>query len=773
MSDLAENDPGSAAQRDVAPTRPLVPPSRLFHSMAFKLTLLVALALTLMLAGLLAGSSFYWRTVLRAQVDRQLSAVAASRRDMVQARLAMLLQRITLNTDRGEVRGFLYELAEGRSETNNRESTQASLNLIANGHPVISTAVVDKDGKIVLSSSPQEVGREITKTSEFQAGLHEAHVGWPRAVGNRFEATLTAPIRTRADPKRVYGVMIATVDVSDLAAALSDTTGLGQTGEALLAVRIDNNLRFLFPPRNAPETTTVPLEAAPALAAASSGRTEFFKTRDYRNIPVLAAGQPINYRGWALAVKIDQAEAYSPVDRALQIGALAGLALIAGSLVVAYLLARSFMKPVRQLAEAAARVAGGDDASQVPVSSADELGALSASFNTMVAAIHARRTERDAAEETLRETDRRKDEFLAVLGHELRNPLSAISHAVRVIEASADDPHADEAARQVITRQTGNLTRLVEDLLDVARISKGKIELRKQPVEIGQALIRAVETIRRLADERRHSVDLVLTSGGQLWIEADSTRLDQIITNLLINAVKYTPDGGRITVTERLDGRDAVITVRDNGIGIAPDMLTQIFELFTQVDRSLAHPAGGLGIGLHLCHQLVDLHGGTITAQSGGIGKGATFTLRFPIVRTPVPATPSILAKPRAAGAGRRVLLVDDNVDTVHSMTRLLKMRGHDVATATDGLEALKVAREFLPDFILLDIGLPSMDGYSLARRLRAEGFTDTPIVAVSGYAQQSDRNRSREAGFNHHFAKPIDFEALAELILEEPLSHD
>lgn len=742
-------------------------------SVVLKLTLLFGFTFTVLLSTLLTASGYYWLKARQRQMQAHLSGVATSRREIVRAEIELLRQRIELNTDRGEFRGFFYELSNDTSSAQNRDGSQVSLDQIANGKPIVTASLVNEAGIVVLSTDRAQVGRDVSRWPEFKPGLIQPYVGLPhpKKTKDRFDAVLAAPIRARSDSSRVYGILLVVADVSRLAQSIRDTTGLGETGETILGVRDDDQIRFLFPPRNAPTTHAVPIDAAPALKVSTAGAETFFENRDYRGVPVLAAGRPIGYGGWALVVKMDQKEAYASVARAQRLGILAGIIVALVGLVAAYFLALRFTRPVRRLAQAAARVTDGDYGTTVPVESADEFGALSANFNEMTAALRARRSERDKAEAALREADRRKDEFLAVLGHELRNPLSAITNAVRVIDASADDPHADEAAREIIARQTGNLVRLVDDLLDVASVSKGKIELRKKPTEIGQAILRAVEATRALIDSRGHSVDLALANGGAVWIDADPTRLDQIITNLLINAAKYTPDGGRIVVTERLDGRNVVITVRDTGIGISPDMLTQIFELFTQADRSLERRTGGLGIGLSLCRQLVELHGGTIAVHSGGLGQGATFTLTFPTVAAPAVANQPAPKKNLPAGPRRRVLLVDDNVDTIQSMSRLLTLRGHEVATAVDGLAGLQMARDFRPDFILLDIGLPGLDGYSLARRLRAEGFTNTPIVAVSGYARDDDRERSREAGFNHHFAKPVEFETLAALLAEDSVS--
>jgi signal transduction histidine kinase/CheY-like chemotaxis protein len=496
------------------------------------------------------------------------------------------------------------------------------------------------------------------------------------------------------------------------------------------------------------------------------------KGSDYRGVPVIAAGQPIGYGDWWLIVKMDAKEAYLPILRVVQLEALAGLVVIALGLVAAYFVARRFTRPVRQLAQAAARITKGDYQMAVPVNSADEFGILSANFNEMTGAIRTRRAERDRAEEALRQADRRKDEFLAMLGHELRNPLSAIANAVRLWSLAGDDHSATDLAREVIERQTSNLSRLVDDLLDVARITEGKIDLRTRPVDLCEAIRGAVGAAQPLIEERRHELILLLESDAKIYVEADPTRLEQIIANLLSNAIKYTRKGGEIRVEARQEGSEAVILVSDSGIGIAPGALPHIFELFTQGDRSLDRAMGGLGIGLNLCRRLVQLHGGSITASSEGTGCGATFTVRLPTTNAPKPAMlPQSPAHPTPIHRQRRILLVDDNQDTVRSLARLLSMRGHEVATAFDGVAALKLAQEFQPDFLLLDIGLPGLDGYELARRLRAGGFARTPIVAISGYAQEGDRARSREAGFNYHFAKPVDFEALAELILEDPIA--
>ncbi len=380
-------------------------------------------------------------------------------------------------------------------------------------------------------------------------------------------------------------------------------------------------------------------------------------------------------------------------------------------------------------------------------------------------------TERHSAEEAIREQaerlrdhDRHKDEFLAMLAHELRNPLAAIGNAVQLTSRSNLHEHV-EWSMDVITRQMRHLTRLIDDLLDVSRISRGKIELRRDVIDIAPILEGAAATARAIVEERKHTLDLDIDR-GRLWADVDATRLEQVVANLLNNAAKYSEDGSHITLTARREGGDVVVTVRDRGIGIPAEKLPQMFELFAQGDRSLARSEGGLGIGLTVVKKLVELHGGTVTAASEGPGKGSEFTIRLPAAARPdaSEATPVEPTKPE--GRASRVLIVEDNVDTARGMARLLTLIGHEVATAHDGFAALDVARRFAPECILLDIGLPGMDGYEVASRLRREECCkDALIVAISGYSQDEDRRRSKAAGFDHHLIKPLDHDALLALL--------
>jgi signal transduction histidine kinase/CheY-like chemotaxis protein len=367
----------------------------------------------------------------------------------------------------------------------------------------------------------------------------------------------------------------------------------------------------------------------------------------------------------------------------------------------------------------------------------------------------------------LKETDRRKDDFMAMLGHELRNPMAAISGAIEVMRARPDDGAQIERARGIIERQTEQLARLVDDLLDVARISRGKISLRIEPLDIEDIVRRAAETVHAAATAKRHEITIEVKARVQA--NGDRTRLEQMVTNLLTNAVKYTDPGGHIrVVVDRRDGR-AIVEVDDDGIGISPAMLPRIFDAFLQVDPSLDRSGGGLGVGLTVVSRLAALHGGSVDAQSTA-GKGSTFTLRLPAIE-PGAAAPAPTADEVALSSGRvktkkRVLVVDDNVDSAEMMVALAENWGHEAFHAVDGRGAVAMAHELRPDVVLLDIGLPGMDGYEVAARLRDDPVTQgARIIAVSGYGQDSDRLKSRAAGCDEHLVKPVDLGSLARFL--------
>ena len=374
------------------------------------------------------------------------------------------------------------------------------------------------------------------------------------------------------------------------------------------------------------------------------------------------------------------------------------------------------------------------------------------------------------SEEALREADRRKDEFLATLAHELRNPLAPIRNAVEVMRLAQNDPIATASARSLVERQLKQLVRLIDDLLDVSRITQGRLELRREKLDLATALRMALETSRPLIQAKSHTVH-VAWANAPLFVDIDATRIAQVFANLLNNSAKYSAPGSAIGVQLFAAGDEVIVTVADNGVGIPPAMLGRVFEMFERVTRGGEGVQEGLGIGLTLVRRLVELHGGTVTAHSAGLNRGSTFTVRLPAWQ---PLRPATALSPRATShvegvpeaARRRILVADDNHDAAMSLALLLEMEGHDVRRAYDGVEALAIADEFRPDVALLDIGMPRLDGYGAARELRArEWAKDLLLFALTGWGQQEDQRRAREAGFDRHLTKPVDPDTLRELV--------
>jgi PAS domain S-box-containing protein len=370
--------------------------------------------------------------------------------------------------------------------------------------------------------------------------------------------------------------------------------------------------------------------------------------------------------------------------------------------------------------------------------------------------------------EELQRTERQMNEFLAMLGHELRNPLSPIQSALDVMERKLDDVSTATWARAIIRRQTSHLSRLVDDLLDVSRITRGRISLRREAVDLKTTITQVVESMRSLIAARAHTLEITLAE-EPLFVHADSTRLAQILSNIIGNAIKYTPHGGRIAVNaSALEGL-ATVVVTDNGIGMSADLVPRVFDLFVQGDRGLERPEGGLGVGLTIAKRLVDLLGGTLSAGSAGPGLGSRFSVGFPLLpleqvpqQTPPPA-------PVATARARRVLIVDDNEDAAESLAALVAVLGHEPMVLHDGREALGVATEQRPDLMLLDIGLPGMDGFEIARRLRGmPEFDGVTLVACTGYGRDEDVRRMGEAGFDRHLVKPVSADELEALLAEE-----
>ncbi|TWI69988.1 signal transduction histidine kinase [Pseudoduganella lurida] len=470
---------------------------------------------------------------------------------------------------------------------------------------------------------------------------------------------------------------------------------------------------------------------------------------------------------------LDRVGTYSLILGGVMLGSLLLAALVAGRLQLA------ITRPLRDVTDVARSVMERRDFSlRVRHGASGELGTLVDAFNNMLAEVERRAralqdanrtlehemTVRQGAERALLLADRRKDEFLATLAHELRNPLAPLRTGLDIMRLSGGDPAAGERARGVMERQLKQMVRLVDDLLDVSRINTGKLAIRREEIELHAVVSNALEIARPFIDAQGHTLTVGLPA-GPVVILGDATRLAQVLSNLLNNAARYTPRGGRIALTATVaDGR-LRISVADNGIGIAPPMLGAIFEMFVQADASLERLNAGLGVGLSLARKLVELHEGTIEAASDGTGQGSTFTVALPVLaRTAAPAPAAPLALGQAGPF--RILLVDDNVDFVTAIGALLRTLGHTVQVCHDGAQALAGAAAFAPDFAFLDIGLPLMNGYDLARALRAlPALSRTVMVAVTGWGQQKDRDLAFAAGFEEHLVKPVSVEQILAIL--------
>jgi PAS domain S-box-containing protein len=374
-------------------------------------------------------------------------------------------------------------------------------------------------------------------------------------------------------------------------------------------------------------------------------------------------------------------------------------------------------------------------------------------------------------EQELREADRRKDEFLATLAHELRNPLAPIRNGLQIMRLVGDDPEALEQARHMMERQLGQMVRLIDDLLDLSRISRGKIDLRKEVVDLSVIVKNAIETARPLIEQLGHEFALKLPP-EPVWVEADVTRLAQVFANLLNNATKYTEKGGIISLTVTRHDEEVEVMVKDNGIGIPEQMLGRVFEMFTQVDRPSPKYQGGLGIGLSITKRLVEMHDGQVEARSEGPGLGSQFVVRLPLAALPVADSPASADDEEDVdvSAKQRIVIADDHLDSLSSLAMMLKIGGNDVRTARHGIEAIEVAAAFQPAVILLDIGMPELNGYETCRRIRKEPWgSEIIMIALTGWGQEEDKRKSKEAGFDYHLVKPVDPDVLEKLLTTLP----
>ncbi|HEX2827061.1 MAG TPA: ATP-binding protein [Burkholderiales bacterium] len=445
-------------------------------------------------------------------------------------------------------------------------------------------------------------------------------------------------------------------------------------------------------------------------------------------------------------------ERYELVERVRNyLGILAAVSALSlgAALLISAFLQRAITKPILDITGVAQDVMVTRDYSRrVTRTTEDETGYLVDAFNNMLGEVGRR-------SEALLRADRMKDQFLAMLAHELRNPLAPISNGLHLLERAGDKPQLAAQARAMMARQVKQLVRLVDDLLDVSRITTGKLVLRDETVELGAVVDNAVEIARPVIDAREHTLEVEAVD-GPVFLRGDATRLAQVFSNLLNNAAKYTPPGGRIELRVAIEGDRAAVTVTDNGIGMTRETLHEVFEMFTQANTAIDREQSGLGVGLALARYLVEAHGGTIEGESAGLSKGSRFTVRLPLVRSPTGPSHPFLEPDAAPAPGQRVLVVDDNRDFAASLAMILRDMGNEVRVEHDGPGGLAAAESFQPDVAFLDIGLPGMDGYDLARRIRASGNASV-LIAVTGWGQAADKARSHAAGFDHHVVKPLE----------------
>jgi signal transduction histidine kinase/ActR/RegA family two-component response regulator len=432
------------------------------------------------------------------------------------------------------------------------------------------------------------------------------------------------------------------------------------------------------------------------------------------------------------------------------LGAVSALSLVAALLISAFL-QRGITQPILDVTDVAHAVMKTRDFSRrAHRTTEDEIGYLVDAFNNMLAEIGRR-------SEALLKADRMKDQFLAMLAHELRNPLAPISNGLHLLEAAGAKPEVAVQARAMMARQVKQLVRLVDDLLDVSRITTGKLTLRTAPVELHSVLDNAVEIAKPVIDTRHHQLDVDYPE-APLHLQGDATRLAQVFSNLLNNAAKYTQPGGAINLKAVVEGDWVEVTVADNGIGMTPATLDEIFEMFTQANTAIDREQSGLGVGLALARYLVEAHGGSIEATSAGVDQGSRFVVRLPLAREGQPKPAARAPFEPAVASGQRVLVVDDNRDFAASLAMILRDMGNEVRVEYDGLDGLRAAEAFQPTISFLDIGLPGIDGYELAKRMRAMGLDeDSILVAVTGWGQKDDKARSTAAGFDYHVVKPLD----------------
>lgn len=579
-------------------------------------------------------------------------------------------------------------------------------------------------------------------------------------------STVGTVIMGRLLQRPLFVVRVPVVRGDDVPYVLSATLGLRaieqiadrQQIPASWSVAVfDRNYRYILRRPNPPESTEYANDALRAALSQAEDGWELGRLRD--GTEIYRAFQRSALSGWSISIAVPKAV----VEKSLYglwllIGAFACATVL--GLIVAWRLALRISEPIIALAAAVPAVSRGEAAAIPPPGPLDEVRQLSQALTEAATAVREREEQQRIAEQALRQADRVKDEFLAMLGHELRNPLSAVSNAAQLLQVAPKDPVVLENVGALLTRQVEHMTRLADDLLEVGRLTSGKVRLELASLDLSQISGELIEIWRSCERFMHHTVSVDLQP---VWVLADRARIEQIVSNLLDNALKYTPSGGSIHIIVRPDADRAVLEVSDDGEGMTPELIEQAFDLFVQGERGLAREPGGLGIGLTMVKRLVELHEGTIYAESEGPDKGTRFVIVFPSIHRSEILDLNQARKPPGA---KRILIIEDNTDARESLAGLLSLGGHDVAKAGSGAEGLKLAVSQAFDVAIVDLGLPDIDGYDIARRLRHHQTTrGMRLIALTGYSSQEDQRHALAAGFDEHLAKPTNLEKLESLL--------
>ena len=634
--------------------------------------------------------------------------------------------------------------------------------------------LIQLGGEVTCSAVPMLHPVNLGDRSHFRRAIAERRfIAGDYVFGRvirRHTINLTYPVTNRSG--RVVAVVFSAMDLAGLDTFVNE---INLPAGSILETADANGL--LISRRPDPERWFGKKISAPLLAAMRDPALRPVLLRGEDGIERLHAfarvgGPSLSEYTVTIGVPV---ETITAAAREAQLMSLLGLGVTTMLALLAAWLAGDILivQRVRKLMDTARRIAAGDLQARSGISYGnEEIGRLAAALDEMAAALQAKEAARSQAERELRAADQRKDEFLAMLAHELRNPLAPISTGAHLLKLLHSDNAQITQTCAIIARQVEHMTSLVDDLLDVSRVTRGLVSLSTGVLDLRKVVDDAAEQIRPLISTRRHTVVLDLPV-DPATVKGDHKRLVQVVANLLNNANKYTPEGGRIELRLAQEDNDYVLTVADDGIGMEPQLVARVFDLFTQAERTPDRSQGGLGLGLALAKSLVELHGGTVKAESPGLGKGSTFTVRLPRHTQEMPLTVAQTRGQATAAIPLKVLLVDDNLDAAHTLQLFLGAAGHTVEIAYCAADAVDVARVFSPDVCLLDIGLPDFDGNELARRLRRmPQSTGATLIAMTGYGRQQDRDAALAAGFDHYMVKPVNTVELSDLLAEAAAQH-